>query len=78
MSDPVIRPAEIDTLNEAQRVLDRIMDRIRYTSDTAEVRVLVKADAATDAIFDLLNNARAYCGVEVTHAQMHDWREVPA
>ena len=72
---PPLRPADIDALNETRRRLEKIRNRIAFTSEHGEVRLLVKVEDALAAIFDILNVAKVYCDIAITPGQLHEWRE---
>lgn len=76
MSEPKIKLSAYkqSKLNDAQLVLNKIVEDYRYTTDTDVTRALVKAEDAIQAVFQFLNSASSYCNVDVPNEVMIEWR----
>lgn len=65
-----LHDSEVATLNAARVALSRISARVDGAS-LGDGRLLESIDAATVAISRVVDVARAYCGVELTYAELH-------
>jgi hypothetical protein len=79
----MITPDGIEILQTARRILERAdrdaMSQAWEVDGNAKLgRTAEAASAAADAIFNFLNVASNYGGVEMTHEQLHGRKEVEA
>ena len=73
MDNPTITPEDIETLNAARTVLDRISHDFYYNADTqASGSIFARAEAASDAVFSLLNYAHSLGVFEITGDALHN------
>jgi hypothetical protein len=71
-AEPPVTARDISDINVARRALSDMASNLWRSRDADEVRLLVKIEAAQDALFQVFNTANAYCHVPINYTDMHD------
>lgn len=69
VTEPALTVEEVATLNRPRRLVDQIANT--HVTDPDAVRFQVSAKHCENAIFDVLNVAHAYLGLNLTRDQLH-------